>query len=47
MIPPAALERYKNDRFPTEIISHDVWLYYRFCMSYRAVEELLVAPRCC
>jgi putative transposase len=28
-------------RFPAEIISHGVWLYYRFCLSYRDVEELL------
>jgi putative transposase len=33
--------RYKNHRFPGEIISHGVWLYYRFCLSYRDVEELL------
>jgi putative transposase len=33
--------RYKNHRFPPEIISHGVWLYYRFCLSYRDVEELL------
>jgi putative transposase len=26
---------------PAEIISHGVWLYYRFCLSYRDVEELL------
>jgi putative transposase len=32
---------YKNHRFPPEIISHAVWLYYRFCLSYRDVEELL------
>jgi putative transposase len=37
---PAA-NRYKNHRFPGEIISHGVWLYYRFCLSYRDVEELL------
>jgi putative transposase len=36
-----ALNRYKNRRFPAEIISHGVWLYYRFCLSYRDVEELL------
>jgi putative transposase len=24
-----------------EIISHSVWLYFRFCLSYRAVEELM------
>src|SRR5512132_4193015 len=33
--------RYKHYRFPAEIISHGVWLYYRFCLSYRDVEELL------
>jgi hypothetical protein len=27
--------RYKNYRFPAEIISHGVWLYFRFCLSYR------------
>src|SRR6266581_5715593 len=41
MTPPATPERYKHHRFPAEIISHDVWLYYRFCLSYRDVEELL------
>ncbi len=35
-------DHYKRHRFPTEIISHCVWLYYRFNMSFRAVEELLV-----
>jgi putative transposase len=34
-------DRYKNYRFPVEIISHGVRLYYRFCLSYRDVEELL------
>lgn len=32
---------YKRHRFPTEIISDCVWLYHRFDMSFRAVEELL------
>jgi putative transposase len=32
---------YKHHRFPAEIISHAVWLYFRFCLSYRDVEELL------
>jgi putative transposase len=40
---PAADNRYKNHRFPAEIISHGVWLYFRFCLSYRDVEELLFA----
>jgi len=40
---PVLTDRYKNHRFPAEIISHGVWLYYRFCLSYRDVEELLFA----
>ena len=32
---------YHGYRFPPEIISHAVWLYHRFCVSFRDVEELL------
>jgi len=32
---------YKGYRFPPEIISHGVWLYFRFSLSFRDVEELL------
>ena len=32
---------YRGYRFPAEIISHGVWLYHRFCLSFRDVEELL------
>ncbi len=32
---------YKGYRFPSEIISHAVWLYFRFSLSFRDVEELL------
>lgn len=35
--------QYKNHRFPPEIIAHAVWLYHRFCPSFRDVEELLAA----
>ena len=28
-------------RFPSEIISHCVWLYFRFSLSFRDVEELM------
>ena len=42
MTPPADPARYKNHRFPGEIISHGVWLYYRFPLSYRDVQELLL-----
>jgi hypothetical protein len=38
---PADTKRDKNHRFPSEIISHGVWLSYRFTLSYRDVEELL------
>ena len=34
-------QRYHRHRFPPEIISHAVWLYYRFCLSLRDVEDLL------
>jgi putative transposase len=40
---PSSSNRYKHHRFPAEIISHAVWLYFRFCLSYRDVEELLFA----
>jgi putative transposase len=32
---------YKGFRIPPEIISHAVWLYFRFSLSFRDVEELL------
>ncbi len=32
---------YRRHRFPSEIISHSVWLYFRFALSYRDVEEIL------
>ena len=44
MTPPATPERSEHHRFPTEIISHGVWLYYRFCLGCRDVEELLLPP---
>jgi putative transposase len=34
---------YKGYRFPPEIISYGVWLYYRFAVSLRDVSELLLA----
>jgi putative transposase len=34
---------YAGYRHPAEIISHAVWLYFRFTLSYRDVEELLAA----
>jgi putative transposase len=32
---------YKRHRFPPEIIQHAVWLYFRFTLSFRDVEDLL------
>ena len=32
---------YHGYRFSPEIISHSVWLYHRFCLSFRDVEDLL------
>jgi putative transposase len=32
---------YKGFRFPQDIIAHAVWLYFRFSLSFRDVEELL------
>ena len=32
---------YQRHRFPAEIISHCVWLYFRFCLSFRDIEEMM------
>ncbi len=32
---------YHGYRFPPEIIGHAVWLYHRFCLSFRDAEDLL------
>ena len=32
---------YKRYRFPSEIIQYTVWLYYRFNLSHRDIEDLL------
>ena len=34
---------YKGHRYPVEIINHCVWLYFRFALSFREVEELMLA----
>ena len=39
----AAKSPYAGYRFPGEIISHAVWLYFRFPLSLRMVEEMLAA----
>src|SRR5712692_8004154 len=40
MNPSAAT--YNRYRFPSEIISHCVWLYFRFPLSFRDVEEMMI-----
>jgi putative transposase len=35
--------RYAGHRFPAEIISHAIWLYFRFPLGLRMVEEMLAA----
>ena len=32
---------YRRHRFPVSIIQHAIWLYLRFTLSYRDVEDLL------
>jgi transposase-like protein len=36
---------YKGHRYPLEIINHCVWLYFRFPLSFREVEELMLVVR--
>jgi putative transposase len=38
-LPPVS---YKRHRFPPQIIAHTVWLYFRFPLSLRLVEEMLL-----
>ena len=35
------MNTYKRHRFPPEIISYTVWLYFRFNLSHRDIEDLL------
>jgi putative transposase len=37
----SARSRYHGYRFPPEIIGYAVWVYHRFCLSFRDVEDLL------
>ena len=39
---PSRRPCYTRHRFPAEVISHAVWLYFRFPLSLRMVEEMLV-----
>ena len=33
--------RYRRHRFPVEVVEQCVWLYYRFALSYRNIEEMM------
>ena len=35
------MNTYKRHRFPPDIISYAVWLYYRFNLSHRDIEDIL------
>jgi len=34
-------ERCRRPRFPIEVVEQCVWLYFRFSMSYRNIEEVM------
>jgi putative transposase len=38
----AVVPSYKGFRYPVEVISHCVWLYHRFPLSFREVEEMMM-----
>jgi putative transposase len=37
------MKTYKSYRYPSQIISHAVWLYHRFTLSFRDIEEMLAS----
>src|SRR3984957_5475054 len=46
-MPSAREPLYRRHRFPPEVISYAVWLYFRFPLSLRMVEEILAARGIC
>ena len=42
MVVVAIAATYKGYRYPIEVIGHAVWLYHRFALSLRDIEELLL-----
>ena len=40
-MPSRTTSLYRNHWFPAEIIAHAAWLYHRFSLSFREVEEML------
>ena len=43
MSSPPLTHLYKRHRFPAEIISHGVWVYFHCCLSYREVRGTMYA----
>ena len=39
------MNTYKRHRFPSDVISYAVWLYYKFNLSHRDIEDLLAERR--
>jgi len=37
------MKTYKSYRYPAQIISHAVWFYHRFILSFRDIEDILAA----
>ena len=37
-----ASSSYRGYRFPFEIIAHCTWMYFRFCLSFRDVQEMML-----
>jgi len=37
------MKTYKRYRYPRQIISHAVWLYHHFTLSFRDIEDILAA----
>jgi putative transposase len=46
-MPTARDPLYRRHRFPAEVISYAVWLYFRFPLSLGMVEEMLAARGIC
>jgi transposase-like protein len=46
-VPTARDPLYRRHRFPPEVIGYAVWLYFRFPLSLRMVEEMLAARGIC
>ena len=40
----SAPESYRGRRFPIEVVEQCIWLYFRFALSYRDVEEMMAKP---